>query len=75
MKRESQLLDDLGRIRHIPSVIVQGRHDVVCPMFTAWDLHRAWPQAELRVVPDAGHSAFEPGNTDELVRATDRFAS
>ena len=74
MKRESQLLDDLGRIRHIPSVIVQGRHDVVCPMFTAWDLHRAWPQAELCVVPDAGHSAFEPGNTDELVRATDRFA-
>jgi proline iminopeptidase len=74
VERESQLLDEVDRIRHIPSVIVQGRHDVVCPMYTAWDLHRAWPQAELRVVPDAGHSAFEPGITDELVRATDRFA-
>jgi proline iminopeptidase len=74
MKSESQLLDDIGRIRHIPAVIVQGRHDVVCPMFTAWDLHRAWPEAELRIVGDAGHSAFEPGITDELVRATDRFA-
>ena len=53
---------------------MQGRHDVVCPMDTAWDLHRAWPEAELRVVGDAGHSAFEPGITDALVRATDRFA-
>ena len=75
VRRESQLLDELDRIRHIPSVIIQGRHDVVCPMYTAWDLHRAWPQAELRIVPDAGHSAFEPGITDELVRATDRFAA
>ena len=54
LERESQLLDNVDRIRHIPAVIVQGRHDVVCPMFTAWDLHRAWPEAELRVVPDAG---------------------
>ncbi len=74
LKSESQLLDDVGRIRHIPAVIVQGRHDVVCPMFTAWDLHRAWPEAEFRVVGDAGHSAFEPGITDELLRATDRYA-
>jgi proline iminopeptidase len=74
MRRDSQLLDDVGRIRHIPAVIVQGRYDVVCPMRSAWDLHRAWPEAELRVVPDAGHSAFEPGNTRELVRATDAFA-
>ncbi len=63
-----------ARIRHIPGVIVQGRYDVVCPMQSAWDLHRAWPEAELLVVPDAGHSAFEPGITDRLVRATDRFA-
>jgi proline iminopeptidase len=55
-------------------VIVQGRYDVVCPMRSAWDLHRAWPQAEWRLVPDAGHSAFEPGITRELVAATDRFA-
>jgi len=74
MKRESQLLDDIGRIRHLPSVIVQGRHDVVCPMATAWDLHRAWPEAEFQIVADAGHSAFEVGITDALVRATDRFA-
>jgi proline iminopeptidase len=74
LQRESQLLDDVGRIRHVPAVIVQGRHDVVCPMFTAWDLHRAWPEAEFQVIADAGHSAFEPGNTDALVRATDRFS-
>ena len=74
MRNESQLLDDIDRIRRIPAVIVQGRHDVVCPMMTAWDLHRAWPEAELHVVGDAGHSAFEPGITDALVRATDRFA-
>jgi proline iminopeptidase len=74
LRQDSQLLDDVGRIRHIPAVIVQGRYDVICPMRSAWDLHRAWPEAELRIVPDAGHAAFEPGNTRELVRATDTFA-
>jgi proline iminopeptidase len=68
-----QLLRDVERIRSIPSVIVQGRYDVVCPMMSAWDLHRAWPEAELRVISDAGHSAYEPGIVDALVRATDRF--
>ena len=53
---------------------MQGRYDVVCPMRSAWDLHRAWPQADLRIVPDAGHSAFEDGNIHELVAATDRFS-
>jgi proline iminopeptidase len=72
---ESQLLDDIPKIRHIPTVIVQGRYDIVCPLVTAWDLHRAFPEADLRVVPDAGHSAFEPGTVHELVLATDRFAS
>jgi proline iminopeptidase len=72
-ERETQLLDEVHRIRHIPTVIVQGRYDVVCPMETAWALHRAFPEAELRVVPDAGHAAMEPGILDELVRATDRF--
>jgi len=71
---DGQLLADVGRIRRIPGVIVQGRYDVVCPMRSAWDLHRAWPEADLRIVPDAGHSAFEPGITHELVSATDRFA-
>jgi proline iminopeptidase len=71
--RETQLLDDIGKIRHIPCVIIQGRYDVVCPMVTAWALHRAFPEAVLRVVPDAGHSAFEPGIVHELVQATDAF--
>ncbi len=74
LQSESQLLEDVERIRRIPAVIVQGRYDVVCPMTTAWDLHRVWPEAQFRVVPDSGHSAFEAGMTDELVRATDRFA-
>ena len=52
---------------------MQGRYDVVCPMRSAWDLHRAWPQADLRIVPNAGHSSFEPGILHELVEATDRF--
>jgi proline iminopeptidase len=73
-RTDNQLIEDVGRIRHIPTVIVQGRYDVVCPVKSAWDLHRAWPEADLRIVPDAGHSAFEPGNTHELVSATDRFA-
>jgi proline iminopeptidase len=74
LRHEDQLLRGVRRIRHIPAVIVQGRYDVVCPMMTAWDLHRAWPEADFRVVPDAGHSALEPGITHELVSATDRFA-
>jgi proline iminopeptidase len=73
-KTDAQLLEDVGRIRHIPAVIVQGRYDVICPMKSAWDLHRAWPEADLRITPDAGHSAFEVGNIHELVSATDRFA-
>jgi proline iminopeptidase len=73
LRSPDQLIRDVGRIRQIPGVIVQGRYDVVCPMRTAWALHRAWPEADLRIVPDAGHSAFERGNTHELVSATDRF--
>ena len=72
-EREDLLLHQVDRIRHIPAVIVQGRWDVVCPPRSAWDLHRAWPEAELRIVPDAGHSAFEPGIAHELLEATDRF--
>jgi proline iminopeptidase len=70
---EDQLLRNVDRIRHIPGVIVHGRYDVVCPLQTAWSLHRAWPEADFRIVPAAGHSAFEAGNTHELVSATDRF--
>jgi proline iminopeptidase len=71
---DGQLIENVGKIRKIPSVIVQGRYDVVCPVKSAWDLHCAWPEADLRIVPDAGHSAFEPGNIHELISATDRFA-
>jgi proline iminopeptidase len=74
LEHEDQLLHNVDRIRDIPGVIVQGRYDVVCPMQTAWELHRAWPEAEFKVVPDAGHSAFEAGNTHELIVATDKFA-
>lgn len=72
---DDQLLRDVGRIRHIPAVMVQGRYDLVCPMCSAWDLHRGWPEAELTIIPDAGHSAFELGTARALVRATDQFAS
>jgi proline iminopeptidase len=75
LRTESQLLDDVPRIRHIPATIVQGRYDIVCPATSAWDLHRTWPEADFRMVPDAGHSAFEPGNISALVLATDRYRS
>jgi proline iminopeptidase len=71
---EEQLLRDVHRIADIPGVIVQGRYDVVCPAQSAWELHKAWPKAELSITPASGHSAFEPENVDSLVRATDRFA-
>jgi proline iminopeptidase len=70
---DRQPLDHVDCFRHIPAVIVQGRYDVVCPMETAWALHRAWPEADFRVVADAGHASYEPGIAHELVEATDRF--
>lgn len=70
---EDRLLRDLPRIRHLPAVIVQGRYDVVCPITSADELHRAWPEADYRIVADAGHSAMEPGIRAALVQATERF--
>jgi proline iminopeptidase len=70
---DNYLIENIDKIRHIPAVIVQGRYDVVCPIMSAWELHRAWPEAELHITPDAGHSATEPGNISALVEATDRF--
>ena len=70
---ENYLLENVERIRHIPTVIVQGRYDVVCPMTSAWDLHKAFPEAELVIVGDAGHSISEKGITSALVEATDNF--
>jgi proline iminopeptidase len=70
----NQLLRDAGRLAGIPGLIVHGRYDLICPLQNAWELHRAWPGSELRVVPDAGHAASEPGIRRALVEATDRFA-
>lgn len=70
---DNYLIENVNRIRHIPSVIVQGRYDIVCPVLSAWDLHRAWPESSLQIIPDAGHSVTEPGIADALVRATDSF--
>jgi len=70
---ENSLLAAVARLRQIPAVIVQGRYDAVCPIVTADDLHCAWPEAEYIVVPDAGHSAWEPRICAELVRATERY--
>jgi proline iminopeptidase len=72
--RPDQLLEDASKIADIPGIIVQGRYDLICPMESAWELHRAWPASELRVVADAGHSAAEPGIRSALVEATDWFA-
>ena len=68
------LLRNIDSIRRIPAVIVQGRYDMVCPIVTADALHKAWPEAEYVVVPDAGHSALEPGVRSALIDATNRFA-
>ncbi|WP_417811086.1 prolyl aminopeptidase [Thalassospira alkalitolerans] len=68
-----QLLANMNRICHLPAVIVQGRHDIVCPPISAFDLYAKWPGAELEIVEDAGHAASEPGIVRELVRATDSF--
>ncbi len=75
LETEDQLVRDVSKIRHIPGIIVQGRYDVVCPMTSAWDLHRAWPEAKLEIVGDAGHSAYEPGILHTLIEATDSFRS
>jgi proline iminopeptidase len=74
LSRDDQLLRDAKKIRKIPGVIVQGRYDVVCPIRSAWDLHRAWPEAKLVVVNDAGHSMTEPGIRSALIEETARFA-
>lgn len=67
------LLQNVERLRNIPAVIVQGRYDAVCPIVTADDLVRAWPEAEYIVIPDAGHSAFEPGISAALIEASNEF--
>jgi proline iminopeptidase len=70
---ENSLLANAARLRSVPGVIIQGRYDMVCPLVSAHELHLAWPQADYQVVPDAGHSAWEPGILGALVDATERF--
>jgi proline iminopeptidase len=70
---ENHLLANIHRIRKIPAVMIQGRYDLVCPIRTADEVHQAWPEASYHVVPDAGHSAMEPGTRAALVSAMERF--
>jgi proline iminopeptidase len=70
---EADLIARIGQMRHLPGVIVQGRYDMVCPIGSADTLARAWPEAEYVIVPDAGHSAMEPGIREQLVLATERM--
>ena len=72
-KSENWLLENVDKIRHIPTVIVQGRYDVVCPMVSAWELHQAFPEADFEIVQDAGHSMTEKGIAAKLVEYTDKF--
>ena len=67
------ILQSVNRFRHIPGVIVQGQYDLVCPPVSAWELHRAWPESKLVMVPDGGHSALEPGISRALVAATEQM--
>eukprot|EP00011_Vannellida_sp_DIVA3-517-6-12_P014163 CAMPEP_0114614306 /NCGR_PEP_ID=MMETSP0168-20121206/5582_1 /TAXON_ID=95228 ORGANISM="Vannella sp., Strain DIVA3 517/6/12" /NCGR_SAMPLE_ID=MMETSP0168 /ASSEMBLY_ACC=CAM_ASM_000044 /LENGTH=320 /DNA_ID=CAMNT_0001825343 /DNA_START=34 /DNA_END=993 /DNA_ORIENTATION=- len=73
-ERDGQLIEDATVLKDVPGTIVQGRYDMVCPAKTAWDLHNAAPHFDFKMVPDAGHSCTEPGITDQLVRATDKYA-
>ena len=74
-KTTDWLIENIGKIKHIPCIIIQGRYDMVCPARTAWDLHRAWPESTLKIIPDAGHSAGEPGIRSALIEATEIFKS
>ncbi|XP_012937534.1 proline iminopeptidase [Aplysia californica] len=73
LKWDTQLLDDVEKIRHIPATIVQGRYDINCPPGSAWDLHKRWPEAELTIAPADGHSEVEPGIRTRLLDATDKY--
>ena len=72
-RNDNQLIEDVAKIRHIPAVIIHGRYDVVCPVKNAYDLHRAWPEAELQIIPDAGYAFNEPGIQEALLSAVEKF--
>ncbi len=73
LERDGQILQDMPRIAHIPGTIVQGRHDMICPPATAWNLHKRWPSSELKMIHKAGHALSEPGIAAELVRVMDKL--
>lgn len=72
-RTDNQLIEDVNKIRHIPAVIIHGRYDVVCPVKNAFDLHAKWPEAELKVIPDAGHAFDEPGILKALMESVEKF--
>ena len=75
LEHENQLIENgINIIRHIPTTIVQGRYDIVCPMATAWELSKNWPEAKLIIAPSSGHTAFEKEITHELIKATNEYA-
>ncbi|MFP5520464.1 MAG: prolyl aminopeptidase [Bdellovibrionia bacterium] len=71
--KDTYLLEQIEKIRHIPATIVQGRYDVVCPAKSAWELHKAWPESQLQIIADAGHAAAEPGTRSALIAATEKY--
>ena len=70
---ENYLIENIDKIRHIPAVIVHGRYDIICPVVQAWDLHKAWPESDLHIIPDAGHSIYEEGIKNKLLEYTEKF--
>ncbi len=72
LEKDDQLLENIGRIRHIPTTIIHGRYDLICPVETAWLLHNSFPEAEFIVVPDAAHSAKEASNAKRIIQASDK---
>ena len=72
---DNHLIENVDKIRHIPAVIIHGRYDVICPVENAWELHQAWPESELHIIPDAGHSIFEEGIKDKILEYTEKFSS
>ena len=71
---ENYLIENVDKIRHIPAVIVHGRYDIICPVVQAWDLHKAWPESDLHIIPDAGHSIYEEGIKNKLLEYTEKFS-
>jgi proline iminopeptidase len=71
----NQILDNVDKIRHIPTQLIHGRYDIVCPTTQSWQLHQAWPESSLTIVPLAGHAAGEPAIVDALITATNTVAN